>query len=321
MLEPSCGSCEFIRLLNQNYDGIVITGIECNKTIYDNIQVFASNNIHLYNDDFIQMTNENKYDLIIGNPPFYVLPKTKAKQQYHKYFDGRPNIFILFIIKSLNMLNNNGILSFILPKNFLNCLYYNKTREYIAKHFKILNITYCDDEYIETKQSTIILIVQNNKYKETAHQEVNDIYFLNIHEYVTFGDKCNISTLKELYKNSTTLSQLGLVTSIGTIVWNQHKNDLTDDTTKTRLIYNSDIKDNQLTIQKYQNIEKKNYINLTGNKKPLLVVNRGFGIGKYAFNYCLIDGEFEYMIENHLICVKDTRQLSNQQLLALYKKL
>ena len=43
----------------------------------------------------------------------------------------------------------------------MNCLYYNKTREYIATKFKILNILICDDDYLETKQETVIVMLQN----------------------------------------------------------------------------------------------------------------------------------------------------------------
>jgi tRNA1(Val) A37 N6-methylase TrmN6 len=85
------------------------------------------------------MSNK-KYDLIIGNPPFFVMKNTQVDKSYHKYFDGRPNIFILFIIKSIQSLTVGGLLSFILPANFLNCLYYDKTRRYIADNFTILQI-------------------------------------------------------------------------------------------------------------------------------------------------------------------------------------
>ena len=34
-----------------------------------------------------------KFDLIIGNPPYFVMKKTDVDESYHNYFDGRPNIF------------------------------------------------------------------------------------------------------------------------------------------------------------------------------------------------------------------------------------
>ena len=106
------------------------------------------------------------------------MKKNEVDKSYYKYFEGRPNIFILFLIKSLHLLNNNGILSFVLPKSFLNCLYYDNTRKYIADNFKIIDILECDDNYIETKQATIIFIVQNNN--DTS---MNDKFILNNEKY------------------------------------------------------------------------------------------------------------------------------------------
>ena len=123
VLEPSCGSCEFITRLNENFENIKITGIELNEKIYDFIKDFESENTTILNDDFISYKIDKKYDLIIGNPPFFVKKKKDVAEKYYDYFDGRPNIFILFLIKSLKNLKKKGILSFILPENFLNCHY------------------------------------------------------------------------------------------------------------------------------------------------------------------------------------------------------
>ena len=159
ILEPSCGSCEYITKLTKLYPDKNITGIEYNKTIYESILHIKNDKININNIDYLEYKPNIHYDLIIGNPPYYVLKKTNVNKDYYKYFEGRPNIFILFIIKSLQLLNNNGILSFILPKNFLNCLYYNDTRKYINQHCQILHIIECkknEDKYIETQQDTII---------------------------------------------------------------------------------------------------------------------------------------------------------------------
>ena len=108
-----------------------ITAIEKNEKIYNAIKDFENEQVKIIHADFIQFTTIDKYDLIIGNPPYFVMKKQDVHSSYYPYFDGRPNIFVLFIIKSLSLLNEDGILSFILPKSFLNCLYYNKTRSYI----------------------------------------------------------------------------------------------------------------------------------------------------------------------------------------------
>ena len=327
VLEPSCGSCNYILSLNEKYSDLNITGIENNKTIFNSITTLQNDSINLLNSDYLSHSFKTKYDLIIGNPPYFVM-KMKSLSTLYKdslddycnYFEGRPNIFILFIIKSLKLLNKNGILSFVLPNNFLNCLYYDKTRKYINEHYHIINIIECNDKksYKDTFQETIILIIQNKTPID------NKLYKINISSFTIFGIPENIKTLKKLYINSTTLFKLGFNVNVGNLVWNQHKKDLTNDNTKTLVVYSGDIKNNKLEIQKYSDkYGKKNYINKKGNKETLLVINRGYGNGTYKFSYCIINEttNIEYLIENHVHCIKYINSIDNEALINLYKKI
>lgn len=318
ILEPSCGSCEYILRLKDMYSDITITGIEMNKTIFESIEHYNSDNTTIIHDDYLSHTFNNKFDLIIGNPPYFVMKKSDVKQCYYDYFDGRPNIFILFIIKSLQLLRCNGIMSFVLPKNVLNCLYYDKTRKHIFMNYTIVDVIECDDSYIDTQQDTIILIIQNVKPNNN-----NKAFSITISDYTIFGTKDNIKMLKTLYTNSTTLFDLGFIVNVGNVVWNQCKSILTDDNKKTLLIYSSDITNNELSIKTYSNKEKKNYIKKEGNNIPLLVINRGYGVGSYNFNYCIINenDDIDYLIENHLICIKYCKSLTKKDLINKYKQI
>jgi hypothetical protein len=317
ILEPSCGSCEYVIKLNNLFDNLHFTCIENNPIVYNNIKFLQNDNINIINQDFLHFNDNKKYQLIIGNPPYFVISKNLVDKYYFDYFDGRPNIFILFIIKSLNLLDKNGILSFILPKNFTNSQYYNKTRKYLVNNYEILFIVNCNDNYLETKQDTIILCVKNIK----PHN--NSDFYLSINDNIIIGSKNDIKSIKLLYHNSKTLKSLGFKVYIGNIVWNQVKNILTDDIHKTKLIYSSDIDNNNLIIKKYNNPLKKNFINKKGFDKSLLIVNRGYGTGKYNFNYSIIDYNIinEYLIENHLLIVEYSSYINNDNLLILYNKI
>ena len=318
VLEPSCGSCEYINALINNYKHLKITGLELNSTIYESIKELGSANVKLYNSDYLKYDTSESYDLIIGNPPYFVMKKEDVEKSYYKYFEGRPNIFILFIIKSVTLLKTNGIISFVLPKNFLNCLYYDKTRKYINTHFQIINIVECvNSKYIETQQATIVLIIQ----KTSLNAITNEEFVLERSNYTLFATKANCIKLKTLLTNSNSLESLGFKVGIGSIVWNQCKELLTNDTTKTRLIYSSCIENNSLSLQNSNNSEKKNYINKKGLSGPMIVVNRGYGVGNYKFNYCLINETYEYLLENHLITIQYTKELPREELLKLYKKI
>ena len=328
ILEPSCGSCEYVNELCKRFPKSQIKAIEYNKVIYENIENLKKDNnmLDIVNTDFLKYKEDDKYDLIIGNPPYYVMKKSEVDEDYYKYFEGRPNIFIIFIIKSLKLLKTNGILSFILPLNFLNCLYYDNTRAYISKHFKIISITLCNDKYIETQQETILFIIEKlDSIQEKDHIH-NSTYIIKIKEYTIFGIKDNIYKLKQLYQNSYSLADIGFKVNVGTIVWNQCKDILTDDKSKTRLIYSSDIKYNKLIYKKYSNYQKKNHIFKEGIKEPLLIINRGYGVGNYNFEYCLIlnhmyDNCEEYLIENHLICIRHISESNKELLIKKYEKI
>ena len=296
ILEPSCGSGEYITQLLDVYPKAIITGIEKNSTIFDGIQNLKNDNTHLYNADYLTYENPSKYNLIIGNPPYFVMKKAHIDTQYLPYFDGRPNIFIPFIIKSLELLEKDGILSFVLPRNFLNSLYYDNTRSYINNDVKILDIMDCDDAK-------------------------NDKFVLEVNGYTVFGAKDNIKKMKTLYKKSHSLETLGFNVNVGTIVWNQVKDELTTDDTKTQLIYSSDIQNNELKPKTYSNPAKKNYSEREGRTSAVLVINRGYGTGKYSFEYCIIDGKKEYLIENHLICIRPKVNDENDILIEKYKQI
>ena len=315
VLEPSCGSCEYITALHKLFPHLVITGIEYNDTIYQSILQLNNDKINIQNIDYLNYNTDDKYDLIIGNPPYFVMKKEDVDKSYHTFFEGRPNIFILFIIKSIQLLKDDGILSFILPKNFLNCLYYDKTRKYIGNHFQILNIIDCNDKYIETQQDTILLIIQKTNNRN------NTAFILENNNYTIFANQYNNTKIKGLYNNSRSLLDLGFKVSVGNVVWNQCKDLLTDDITKTRLIYSSDIENNILIKKKYNNADKKNFINKPGIKRPMIVINRGYGVGEYNFNYCLIDETKAYLIENHLICIECKTDLPYDKLITLYKQI
>ena len=315
ILEPSCGTGEFLNALSSRLPESSIVAVEKNTTIYDSLQNQFPERIQIYNDDFITRNIDDKFNLIIGNPPYFVLKKKDVPSIYNDYYTGRPNIFIIFIIKSLSLLAEDGILSFVLPKSFTNCLYYDNTRNFINENYTILNIENCDDKYIETKQETITFVIQNKKPQK------KNKFVLKINNFTIFGSKKMIAKIKKLYKNSTNLDKLGFTVNVGNVVWNQCKDILTTDSTQTRLIYTSDISNKQLGCKQYKNEQKKNYINKEGENKPLLVLNRGYGVGTYNFEYCLINCDFDYLIENHLVCIRPKENKPDDILIAMYKKI
>jgi hypothetical protein len=318
ILEPSFGTCEIVNYCDNNYTDVVIDAIEYNKKVFDSVKDLTFKNmVNLINSDFIQFKPIKSYDLIIGNPPYFVCKKSDVPEEYEEFVHGRPNIFGLFILHSLSMLKPGGILAFIVPKSFLNSSYYSKIRNHIKETCSIIKIDdYSElNNFIDTEQSTFGLIVQKHT-TETVVEECN--YSMLVNDNYIFTD--NSAELKELFDKSTTLEKMGLKVRTGQIVWNEHKDELTDDKENTILIYNSNISnDNTFVIKEFKNDEKKQYINRDGRMNTVLVVNRGNGNSAYKLNYALIE-KGPFLIENHLNEIYSPNYMEKKKLIELYSK-
>lgn len=322
ILEPSCGSGEFITALMREYPHANITGVEFHPLIYQGVsQKFsgagAGDRVCIHHGDFLKYGDAAPAppDLIIGNPPYFVMKKEDVATEYYPYFDGRPNIFVLFIMKSAQILRAGGVLCFVLPSSFMNSQYYDKTRKYIVRHFAILHISRCDDSnvsdaYLDTAQDTIILILRKNDAgagagATTSLRSSRSGGVFERSGATIFTD--NLPLLTSLYTGSQSLHDLGFKVNIGTVVWNQCKNILTDDPAKTRLVYSPNIVNGKFVHKTYKNPEKKAFITKPGIRTPMIVLNRGYGVGEYKFDYCLLTPDASssagYLIENHLICI------------------
>ena len=305
ILEPSCGSGEFLDSLKDRING-KIDAIEYNKEIFSSVtDKNKDTDIVFYNQDYLEV-DKNNYDLIIGNPPYFTVNKNKVNKKYLAFFTGRPNIYILFIIHSLSKLNDNGILAFVLPTNFLNCMYYNKLREYIDINYTILSIKdFQDVKYLETSQNTCAFIIKKKKSN-------NKLFSYKISNYTIF----DFETLRinKLLIGSVSLRSLSFSCSIGKIVWNQHKKKLSDNNKDTLLLYNRNIVDNKLDIAASAiNTDKKQYIKSSDIGSilfhPFIIVNRGYGT-KYIFSYCYVSN-VECVVENHLLVITGPIHLYN----------
>lgn len=292
ILEPSFGSGEFIQDIVDEYPLAIINGVEYNKEIFDKVYNNIKNkNINLINDDFLNYKSE-PVDLIIGNPPYFV-----TKQKNIKCMTGRGNIFVQFIYKCLTEhLNPDGILAFVLPTSLYNCSYYEPCRKYIQKNNTILHMENIQVDYYDTKQDTMILILKNKKCN------LEDPPYI-----VSYQNRVYLSPyykeIKELLVGTTTLKELGFQVKTGEVVWNQHKEKLSNDSVNgTLLIYSTNISSKKLKLNIFkESSEKKQYIeNYNGIPitSPAFLVTRGYG-NCYKFEYIYIDN-YKFYAENHI---------------------
>jgi adenine-specific DNA-methyltransferase len=116
ILEPSAGDGAFSRYINE----------KTNRHI-TSIEIDEDNKMHNFIImDFFDFDDNNKYPTILGNPPYVayknITTETLKKIKdcsYLSIYDNRTNLYIYFIRKCVEHLEDNGELIFITPRDFI----------------------------------------------------------------------------------------------------------------------------------------------------------------------------------------------------------
>jgi hypothetical protein len=302
ILEPSFGSGEFLDDLYLKFPKAKIIGVEKCSELFNSVKYPNIQNI-----DFLMYKTKIKHDLIIGNPPFVIIPKS---EETLKCQTSRPNLFVQFIYKSLELLTKKGYIAFILPTSFFNCSYYEKMRKILFEQTTILEVQPLECKYLETQQDTFLLLLKNTKLN-------SDYFFINNSNYYLSP---YYKELGELIKDSTTLTNLKFQVKTGDVVWNQEKEKLKD--TGILLIYSSNFKNDKLEFPlmkkpKYQYIEDFKKEPLKGKT---ILINRGYGNTKYSLNVVIADYP-EYYAENHVNVIKPLNKKAEELIPQVLKSL
>ncbi|WEV60276.1 Eco57I restriction-modification methylase domain-containing protein [Streptococcaceae bacterium ESL0729] len=146
ILEPSVGVGNFLQLIIDKYKYADKLIIEVNDIDIESIELLKLLNTYrnipdnveiVYNDgDFLSpffSSKFDRYDLIIGNPPFLKLNKKNGLLDYSIMFDDMTtnNMSGFFVQKAISMSN---YVSFVLPKYFLSNPDFVETRNRIATY-------------------------------------------------------------------------------------------------------------------------------------------------------------------------------------------
>ena len=144
ILEPAVGAGNFIPFLIKKYayaETLIIDVIDIDDSALaifrklNSLQTIPENTvINVIKDDFIiRNMPEQRYDLIIGNPPYLKLSsKNPILKEYQGIVDNSEanNLAAFFIDKAIEFAD---YVAFVLPKNFLCNIEYQKTRKRVSK--------------------------------------------------------------------------------------------------------------------------------------------------------------------------------------------
>ncbi|RDU59106.1 class I SAM-dependent methyltransferase [Helicobacter sp. MIT 14-3879] len=165
-LEPSCGNGAFFKNLPSNKIGIELDkNVLLETKLESQIDFLDSNNLtnpphhkemtlsQILNIDFFDYPVSEKFDCIIGNPPYVryqdILDSTKfLLNSYKKIFDSRSNLYLFFIYKCILHLKDKGELVFITPRDFLKSTASIKLNEFIFSQGSITDFIDLGDKKI-----------------------------------------------------------------------------------------------------------------------------------------------------------------------------
>lgn len=321
ILEPSMGSGEFIEDLLERYPKALITGVEKNSCVYDTLPEWSDRVMKL-KGDFTRQKFDRKFDLIIGNPPYFQVQgadKLEFRKQY-SLLEGKFDIYIVFILQCIQLLENEGVLAFVIPQTFINTQAYNRIRLHIYHHLTILDIiSFPEKGWMHTKQKTIGLVLQKKQPLS------NEIFSFQTPSHIILNTTESIRVLHEC-DTGYTIGSRGFKVKTGEIICTDKrwKDRLTDDVSCPILVHNSQLKNNKFVYKKPSGSHRPLHIDCKQYwiEEKVIVVNRGNGNnGNLRFECALInpcDWDTPLVAENHIYKIYDN---GHGELEKLYRSL
>jgi adenine-specific DNA-methyltransferase len=181
ILEPSIGQGDLITFITEKIPNVTFDMYEIDKKIklLDKIQKDK-----IIYGDFMKQTITKTYKTIIGNPPYV---RTK-----------KGNLYIDFIEKCYNLLDDNGELIFIVPSDFLKLTSASKLLNTLMNNGTFTHIFHPNNEKMFENASIDVIIFRYYKNKLTEKKVLyNDktLYIINSNGLITFDNEINNNSI------------------------------------------------------------------------------------------------------------------------------
>jgi adenine-specific DNA-methyltransferase len=301
ILDPASGSGEFLLTAKEYFPDAVIYGWEIDPKLAALSKKMAPY-ARIQNIDSLKKEDDEKFDFVIGNPPYFEFrPDQDIRKEYKEVLGGRVNIYGLFIYKGIKLLKNGGYLAFVVPPSMNNGAYFSKLRSFIVANCNIeyLSVQKISGLFEGALQSVMLVILKKGSNKGNYLFEKNGI--------LIFSE--NISHLGKAFKDRTTLRDLGYRVKTGKLVWNQNKKALTHDPVDAiPLIWSHNITKDGIRLG--TKVGRPQFVKTAFYEVgPVIVTNRIVGQpGKGNLKAALIEAKFKFIAENHVNVIYPPQQ-------------
>lgn len=165
----------------------------------------------LVRGDFLQQEFKERFDIVIGNPPyirFDDIPAAKQKEYRAMFssFTERCDIYVPFFEKSLALLSDKGVFSFICTNRFTKSSYGKQLRRLIADKYHValyLNMEHTQPFAEEVSAYPAIYIIDNDRNRETYSATIEDAGTAALNRVRMGRPKSELSVFRQWYKGDS----------------------------------------------------------------------------------------------------------------------
>lgn len=175
LLDPCCGTGSFLyAAIEKNYKYIYGADLDlkavklCRKLTGLNANVKKIDTLGKNSNEILKKLNlKEKLDYIIGNPPYVSIYKnvvvdTEDYLFWRKVKDSGNNLFVAAVYRAFELTKYDGIISYIIPKNFLHVCSYSTLRKFILCEKTILSIVDLGSYFSNVRGEQILITIKNS---------------------------------------------------------------------------------------------------------------------------------------------------------------
>jgi adenine-specific DNA-methyltransferase len=175
VLEPCAGRGVFLNALAEH-------GYNRTKAYEIDNQLHNESNVKIEYQDFLETNADEKFDVIIGNPPYVrwknipleMKERLMSNQNWSKLVKGLDDLLYFFIIHSVNKLKPGGELIFITPSFWTTTMHSKKVRQILANNGSLeLMINFHEMKIFNGVNSNILIFKFIKKHSEQPIKIVN----------------------------------------------------------------------------------------------------------------------------------------------------
>lgn len=166
-----------------------------------------------WKNEFSGIIENGGFDVIVGNPPYIVIKggrflagyqysneEIKFIKENYESAQQQINTYTLFVEKSIELMDKQGYLSFIIPNTFLANEYSQKFRELLLEKTQIIDIYNVGAVFEDANVETLVLTLNHEKSGQTEIKILDNTYIIDLAEIskITQDSKFIININKQL---------------------------------------------------------------------------------------------------------------------------